>query len=83
MNQENLIRRGRLAELEKRASELDIAISSDIALARTLIDPYEEDSTQLKDQEIEAVALRLCETIRQTRKILSQIRAIKKDLGLL
>lgn len=83
MNQENLMKRGRLAEHEKRYSELDIAISSDIALARTLIDPYEDPTTNLKDSEIESVVSRLCKSIREMRKVMHQIRTIKEDLGIL
>lgn len=83
MNQENIMKRGRLAELEKKYAELDIATSSDVALARTLINPYEDQIVELKDQEIEIVVHRLCENIRSMRKIISQIHKIKEDLNLL
>jgi hypothetical protein len=83
MNQEKLMRRGRLAELEKRYSELDIATSSDIALTRTLVDPYEEPVTNLKVDEIESVVARLLSCIREMKKIMTQIRKLKEDLGLL
>jgi len=81
MSNELTLARGRIAELDKRYKELDIAASQDISTARSLLDPYEDPVTNIKIDEAKVVVNRLWTEIKEMISLETKIQAIKKDIG--
>jgi hypothetical protein len=81
MSSEMLAMRGRLAEMERKYNDLDITVSADISAARGLLDPYEEDITNLRIAEAKAIVDRLFATIEEMKMLARRITMIKRDIG--
>ena len=81
MSSELTMARGKLAELNKRYKELDIAASQDVSTARSLLDPYADPVTNIKIDEAQAVVNRLWSELKEMVSIEIKMRQIKTDIG--
>lgn len=81
MNMEIMRMKGKLAEDKNRFKELEMDVSETLKSIRMKADPYEEDVTKLKTQEILHFAKKLDETIKEMQKLKEKIEEMQKDLG--
>lgn len=81
MRDEILKYRGMLAELERNNAELDVIVTADIATARNMLNPFEDDVTKIDADKIVAVAKRLQDNIVTMRANKKRIAEIKEMLA--
>ena len=81
MRDEILKYRGMLAELERKNAELDVIVSADIASARNMLNPFEDDVTKLKTDQIVAITQRIHANAGLMRETRIKIAEIKEMLA--
>jgi len=80
MNPEKMQFKGQLAESRKKYKSLDTEASGLIILIRSLLNPYEEDITNLQTDKALNSMQRLDEVKEQMKSLKSRIETMEADL---
>lgn len=80
MKEEILLLKGKLANYKTEARNLELEASGLISMLRISLNPYEEDVSRLKVEEILNHATRLHEVIQRLRQVQTKIQQIEEDL---
>jgi len=80
MNSERLQMKGLLVELKKKERKLDADASGRLTLLRTLLNPYEEDLTQLDEAQILNEASEFSRFVQDLREVRVKIKKLESDL---
>lgn len=81
MNHELLQIRGRLSAAKSEFDNLDVLVSGGVILMRQLIDPYENNVTNLQVDQALAVMEQLRSNVHRMRELNEQISKLKEALG--
>jgi len=81
MNDEMLKYRGKLAQYEHKAAELEVMISANIASVRNLLDPYEDNLEKIKVKQASAEMNSMKNDVLELRKLKNKIKEIQEDLS--
>ena len=80
MKEEILLLKGKLANYKTEARNLELEASGLISMLRISLNPYEEDVSRLKVEEILNHATRLHQVIQRLRQVQTKIQQIEEDL---
>ena len=78
MDVERLQREGRLAELKRRATDLELSMSGDLVAIRLILDPH-EDLEKIKADQAAAQVVEFSIKHAEYLKTLAKIRAIEES----
>lgn len=81
MNEELMQHKGQLAHLKQKFEDLDIEASGLIMQLRIYLNPYTDDVTDLKVDQIKASSKRLYEAVTEMRRLKEKIGKLKEALG--
>lgn len=73
--------RSQLAKKRKRFDELDILVSGEVIKMREIINPYQDDVTQLDVDSGSETMSSLSSHVKEMRTLMKEIDALKKALG--
>lgn len=81
MRQEILQLKGRIAELRQTLQQKELEASGLIIQIRSLADPYENDMTHIKSEQLSISARLLHECVTQIKTTTEQLKRLEADLG--